>query len=379
MRQHLLLASILASLVAACSEAKSENKAQIAGTAATAQIGQQGTTGVLPQGSLRLKKIDIIDAQGFGKPVVARSMMVPVDWKTDGGVFWPMNQSGCGLTTPHTMFAATAPDGLTGVGIPPAVTYQGSNFPMPQGSQCKNMLNQTPRGIFKEYIQTYQPNARILDYRPRPQLQALFQSMIPPPMQMPGMQEQLLIEAGQYIIGYQENGTDIRETIILVGMVVNVAFEPDLMTGQSMMVSNGNIFPVFAARAPNGQLDFKGVEALMGTLQDNPQYLKLMADHYRKMNKSSRSPSPGGGSSGPSVADIQMAGWKKRNASSDKGQREQVEAVYGVETYNDPINGGTVQLDNSYNNTWQLNDGTYVLTNDQFYTPSNGQRMEVTN
>ncbi|MEE9329161.1 MAG: hypothetical protein V3V30_03420, partial [Parvularculaceae bacterium] len=363
MRQHLLLASILASLVAACSDAKSENNTQIAGTAATAQIGQQGSTGALPSGSLRLKKIDIVDSQGFGKPVVARSMMVPVDWKTDGGVFWQMNESGCGPTTPHTVFTAQAPDGLTGIGILPTINYQGTNIPMPQGNPCKNMLNQTPRGLFTEYIKTYRPDARQLDYRGRPQLQSFFRSMMPQPMQMPGMQEQLLIEAGQVIIGYQEKGVEMRETLILIGMVKNVAFEPDMMTGQSMMMSNGSVLPVFVARAPNGQLDFQSVEALMGTMQDNPQYLKLMADHYRKMNKPSRPSNPGGGSSGPSVADIQMAGWKKRNASSDKGQREQVEAVYGVETYNDPINGGTVQLDNSYNNTWQLNDGTYVLTN----------------
>ena len=42
---------------------------------------------------------------------------------------------------------------------------------------------------------------------------------------------------------------------------------------------------------------------------------------------------------------------------------------------NDPYRGGTVQLDNTYEHAWQLNDGTYVLTNDHMFNPvkSTGQ------
>ena len=80
---------------------------------------------------------------------------------------------------------------------------------------------------------------------------------------------------------------------------------------------------------------------------------------------------------------MQMDSWRKQQESSDRGSREFNEYIRGVETYNDPINGGSVQLDNTYDNAWQLNDGTYVLTDDPSFNPyaatgQDGQRLEPT-
>jgi hypothetical protein len=54
--------------------------------------------------------------------------------------------------------------------------------------------------------------------------------------------------------------------------------------------------------------------------------------------------------------------------SMDRNQREFGEAIRGVETYADR-NGGTVELDHTYNHAWQLDDGSYVLTDDNFFEP----------
>ena len=82
------------------------------------------------------------------------------------------------------------------------------------------------------------------------------------------------------------------------------------------------------------------------------------------------------------ILDIQMQTWRSGNESSDRMQRESTEAIMGVETYNDPYYGGTVQLDHTYDNAWQLNDGSYVLTNDAMFEPYrdlgvDGQRLEA--
>ncbi|MGB5254107.1 MAG: hypothetical protein WBN68_15465 [Sedimenticolaceae bacterium] len=57
---------------------------------------------------------------------------------------------------------------------------------------------------------------------------------------------------------------------------------------------------------------------------------------------------------------MQADTWRLYNESSDYLARERSEAIRGVETYNDPYYGGDVELDNTYNNAWQLNDGTYI-------------------
>jgi len=66
---------------------------------------------------------------------------------------------------------------------------------------------------------------------------------------------------------------------------------------------------------------------------------------------------------------MQADSWRIYNESSDRLSRERSEAIRGVETYNDPYYGGSVQLDSSYNHAWQLNDGTYVLTDDPSFNP----------
>jgi len=37
---------------------------------------------------LRLKKVEIFDAQGFERPMTALTLLIPVDWRAQGGVSW---------------------------------------------------------------------------------------------------------------------------------------------------------------------------------------------------------------------------------------------------------------------------------------------------
>ena len=55
---------------------------------------------------------------------------------------------------------------------------------------------------------------------------------------------------------------------------------------------------------------------------------------------------------------------EQRNLASDRQQREFVESIRGVETYHEPVAGGVVQLDNSYQHAWRVGDGSYPLTDD---------------
>jgi len=65
-------------------------------------------------------------------------------------------------------------------------------------------------------------------------------------------------------------------------------------------------------------------------------------------------PSPSGGSGG----------------ADDRAQRERIESIRGVETYDDPLYGGTVQLDNTYDHAWRVqNNDSYILTNDPNFNP----------
>ena len=74
---------------------------------------------------------------------------------------------------------------------------------------------------------------------------------------------------------------------------------------------------------------------------------------------------------------------RKQSESFDRSSRETSEAIRGVETYDVPYHGGTVQLDSTYERAWQLPDGSYVLSNDALFDPGrdlgvDATRLEVT-
>jgi hypothetical protein len=71
-----------------------------------------------------------------------------------------------------------------------------------------------------------------------------------------------------------------------------------------------------------------------------------------------------------------------RSLTSDRMQRESIEAIRGVETYNDPLEGGPVQLDATYDHAWRVtNDNSYILTDDPNFNPGlydiQAQRLQV--
>lgn len=77
---------------------------------------------------------------------------------------------------------------------------------------------------------------------------------------------------------------------------------------------------------------------------------------------------------------MQQEGWENYTQSMDRNSREFQEYIRGTETYNDP-SGGTVQLDNTYDHAWALDDGSYILSNDSGFDPGkdlglSGSRLE---
>ena len=71
------------------------------------------------------------------------------------------------------------------------------------------------------------------------------------------------------------------------------------------------------------------------------------------------------------TSDIMNGIYNDRQVASDRQQRERIEAIRGVETYNDPVAGRPVQLDSTYQHAWRVNnrDDTYILTNDVNFNP----------
>ena len=126
-RQNLFfLAAALPILVSSCSAAPPQAASQARAESAfgapppDARQAAAAATGSV----VRLKQFQIMDPTGFGRPVVAASLLAPSDWKMEGGVRWNAGYS-CPSDMVVTAVRLTSPDGRMGFEIFPNYMRSG--------------------------------------------------------------------------------------------------------------------------------------------------------------------------------------------------------------------------------------------------------------
>jgi hypothetical protein len=330
-------------------------------------------------GPLRVQRAEIMDRRGFERPMVAYTMFVPVGWRGVGEVEY--SQNAC-LPSQRINWTATASDGIGSIQIIPEEKWSAST--MQQQDGCFHAPIQGARQYLESWVQRNRPGARILDFRPRPDLAEPFQKIA---QQGNGMRS--WGDAGEVLIAYQLRGRPVRESISSASFYIHTQ-----MPGFEFL--QGVSAPGFAMRAPEGALDFKAVEALRQSIRSAPEWQtrmnqvmaernRIAIDHNRRMGEINRQGAADRSAiianTAREVNEIQMGTWQSRNESMDRTQRETIESIRGVETYNDPHYGGTVQLSNQFQHAWQLRDGSYVLTDDPNFDPARlnlqGTRLRV--
>lgn len=339
--------------------------------------------------------VQIVDRRGFEKPMVSAIMFAPKGWKTRGGVVWNPNpsMSGCGINTPHVNWTATAPDGSGMISLLPEETWTMAVAGAPMlglPPQCQPKPTDA-KAFVLGYAGRHRPDARVLDYRDDPEALRIIMAQLPPDQNLAGGYGlSRRAGAGQLLIAYPIDGREMRE-IIGVGVVYTQFKQPQIMPGVSRDMMIIATTPGYAMRMPEGLLDFKQAGLIRASIKPNPAYQARMQKHHAKQARmqaetnariaaiNARGAAERARTNAESsraisqtysdIGDIQMRGWQNRQQMTDRGQRETVEVTGGFETYNDPSASGTVQLDNTYERAFQLDDGTNVLTNDPSFDP----------
>jgi hypothetical protein len=338
-------------------------------------------------GPLRVQRAEIMDRRGFERPMVAYTLFVPAGWRGQGEVEYP--QDNCGVNQ-RLNWSATAPDGIGAIQVIPEEKWSASSFPQDPDNCLHAPINNT-RQYLEWWVQRNRPGARVLDYRPRPDLAAPFNRIA---QQSNGMRS--WGDGGEILIAYQVQGRSVRESISTANFFIHTQM-PGMGGSQGLELLQGSSAPGFALRMPEGALDFKAAEALRQSIRSGPEWQQRMnqvmaernriaMDHNRRMGEINRQGAADRSAiianTAREVNEIQMGTWQSRNQSMDRTQRETIESIRGVETYNDPHYGGTVQLSNQYQHAWQLRDGSYVLTDDPNFDPARlnlqGTKLRVT-
>lgn len=326
-----------------------------------------------------LHSVDIIDASGFGQPMVAASMLVPAGWQASGGVGWNRSTD-CVSNQLQIAWRAQAPDGMHAIELLPGFSWQVQGTQI-QMNPCPAMPFASTRDFLLAVVQRHRPGARVLQYRERPQLAKATPA--------PGNGAQVYADAGQLLIAYASGNVEVNEAFSATVNFSNM--------GGNVVAGTAT---VFAQRAPAGALDFALGDRIATSLQPDPQWLAIMRDagnravtqysdaqrgqierwHNARMNEiNARGAADRAAiraNTASEIAAINAQTNANTAASNERMHERNLEAIGEYNRYRaadggqvrSSIHGGTRVL--------QLQDGSAINTDDPYYNPAGSTELE---
>lgn len=324
-----------------------------------------------PSETLLLKRVSIMDTQGFERPLPAATTVLPANWTERGGVVWRMHGS-C-LPGPAMDWSATSPDGKATIRVLPVSAWKAGNM---MGMTIERDCLRTPFNTADEYARAFVSGFRggqMVNVERDPELSRIL-SQDPFSFELPGdPYMRSWTDAAAIHFTYDEQGTEYTGGLMLFTQHSYVAMGGMFGMRQEMVSGGAAVQILFSAPTAN----ISDYEDTFLTFMQNYQPGAEWTDRMNRMQaqmsqeriETSRRISQIISDTSADISAMNMSSWRARNESQDRGSRQFSEAIRGVQSYNAEIPGGQIELPSGYDRAFQLNDGTFVVTNDPFYDP----------
>ena len=343
----------------------------------------------LDQGhSYRMKMIKVMDQYGFEQPMVSASMLVPLDWQSQGSTTWNVKD---GCNTIQTTLRATGPDGRA-YEVFPAFRWVWADDPRPlqqvfaQKAQvgshaCDVIAPMSAQDYLRRNLSRIRPNSQVVGFEPAPKMSENLQQQaqqIEQGARQYNMTKKVKADAIRARLRYSVDGKPVEEWIV-AGTLITGTLGPsmNLQTGQlTQAYSYSGVAFMGADRAPQGQLDAsqKFFELLASTYQVNPEWQAKVNGNALAIQKIEakgvRDRNAIIAKSAEDTANIRKQGVEYQQRTQDQTNQQFSQMMRGVETYQNPGTGEKVELDSNYGHAWVNNKGEYLLTDQIGYDPN---------
>lgn len=357
-----------------------------------------------------MQRVRFMDNDGFQEPAEAFSVLLPRDWKHEGGIRWGSLQQCRGelVTAP---WSAASPDGAIRFVALPLRTWGGASDPMMQQS----MMMQAQQGgcAFGEPMEAERYLRQVLagemdgasvtavqdNATARAELDAQSQRTRNAIMQYGGQAE---------VRNSAVNGTlqwpNGDQGIALVSVMNIFITMQDMYTGGFQQLSTSVAAMRSYIRFPAGRkAEAEQVLAtIQGSYRTNPawkqaveQYMEQMrnrqdilhreriaaidaqtrantAAHNRRMAdiRAQGQANTARHEQRMDAMDAQMRSWERQQSSQDRQHKAFVQTIREVETWKD-ASGTAVEMSAGYDQAWSRGDGTtYILSNKPGFDPA---------
>ncbi len=336
---------------------------------------------------LLLERRRFLDTVGFEQPIEAFSLLLPKDWRSEGGVRW-LGVQACRGDIISQYLHATSADGQMQLDVYPSRTFVWADDQMmfqlfqrmaQQGGCAMNQSFDAAQYVtgFAQHDLGAQASEVVVDEASTGTLRQL--------------DEQSNTIARQYGTGGEQKSSAVRarlawpdgtEGIADVALTQSVLRKQNMLTGGVDNSYTTSVFFCLVMRFPAARRE--EATKLLGMIQasdrTNPVWSeakgRFLTDLGTREHVASMERIRLQGEQSKAYAEAQAGAtaqrsreWELTSPGTDDGAHTRfVNTIREVEQYRD--GAGTVELSSGYENAWSRGDGTYILSNSPSFDPS---------
>ncbi len=352
---------------------------------------------ISPDGhTFKMKVAQVMDQHGFERPIVAASMLIPVDWQSHGDTTWNIRDR---CNTVQITLEASGPDGRAYEVLPtynwawaddPAFLRQSFLQAQQFGTHaCDVQPPLSASDYIKQNIGRLRPGVSIAALEPVPDLLSKFQDQAHKSEQMAaqfGLRQQIRPDLIRARLKYSINGQAVEEwiyTVVVVTATLGPGYNPRTMQ-MTQTYSYACTANVVAVRAPQGKLDAseKFFTLMSSTYHLDQEWQNRIAANAQAIQqielKGARDRANIIAKNGEDIRQMQQQGFENRQRAQDQSFKEFDQVIRGVESYRNPGTGETVELDSNYGHAWVSGSGVYLLSDQAGFNPNTVSRESWT-
>jgi hypothetical protein len=333
-----------------------------------------------PQGhSYRMKMAQIVDAQGFERPIPSASLLIPIDWQSQSATTWIAKDRCNGVST-HVL--VSGPDGRAFERFP-VYNWVWADDPKPlqaafaQRAQmgthvCDVMPPMGAQEYLRRNMAKLRPNAQLVGFEPAPKLMQDLQTQAQQTeaaARQYNLKQQVKFDAIKARVKYSLDGKPMEEWILAATVATGTFGAMQQWSYNCVAYSAGQ-------RAPAGTLDgsMKLFELIASTFRVNPEWQARINKNALAMQqiqqKGIRDRAAIVAKSAEDQRNIQRQGYENQQKVQDSTSTGFSQYIRGVETYQNPATGEKVDLDSNYGHAWVNNQGVYLLSDQASFDPN---------
>ena len=337
---------------------------------------------------LVMKKVTVMDQNGFERPIPSASLLLPTDWQYQGATQWNVKDTCNGI---QTTFRSSGPDGR-GYEIFPNYNWVWADDPTSlrvaaqQKAQygtkgCDVMPPMGAAEFLRRNLPRLRPNAQLAGIEPLPKSLQIMQQQARQTEQMAvryNLRQQVRPDVARARLRYNLNGQAMEEWVVATTVITGTLGPSyDVRSARMTQAFNYSCTATLnAARAPQGQLDSseKFFELIISTIRVDPAWQSRINQQSATMQaieqKGIHDRVAINTQTAKDLSDIRRQGYENQQRSEDHVFGQFSDTTRGVEMFRNPTTGETFELSNLYGHAWVNNRNEVVLSDQAGWDPN---------